>query len=144
MRILKIHSKDFKEIEAIGNSVLPIYYTMFDLHQMIRNNKFLLFKIVSGVKIVGFIILEKEAKNFHICSFGIVKEYQRQGIATGVLDRIKKKYNDCSLSLNVHVENTKAISCYEKNGFQKKKFLSKYYCVFTSCNDAYYMVCSQK
>lgn len=144
MRILKIQPKDFKEIEAIGQSVLPIYYTMLDLHQMRNKKKFLLFKIVSGVEIVGFIILEKEVKNLHICSIGIVKEYQRHGIATGVLDWIKKKYKDYSLSLNVHVENTKAISCYEKNGFRKKKFLSNYYCVFISCNDAYYMVYSQK
>lgn len=140
MKILVAKSKDGQEIETIGKSILPIYYTSLEIKQMIRHSSYSVLKIVENDFIVGFVVLEKQDHNIHICSIGIHKQYQRLGLGTKLLTFIKNKYKNDTISLNVHVENKKGIGCYEKNGFEKKKLIKEYYQCFCSNNDAYYMV----
>jgi ribosomal-protein-alanine N-acetyltransferase len=140
MNISIISPSEFTEIEKIGKSVLPIYYDTTDLLQFYSKGTYLLYKITEKNSIVGFMILEKKRKNTHICSIGIKKKYQRKGLGTELIQYIKNIFPTCSISLNVHVENKQAIQCYEKNGLRKTKYLKNYYSIFTTNNDAFYMV----
>lgn len=139
MKILTIKSRDLDIIEKIGASILPIYYNATDLAIMSQSKNYTLLKLQDKNEILGFTVLEHQKNNIHICSIGIKKEYQRQGFATKIIDAIKKKYKNFTISLNVHVGNKKGIECYKKNGFVIKKHLSNYYDCFKN-NDGYYMV----
>lgn len=131
---------DFKEIEKLGKSVLPIYYNAHDLEIMLSLEKYRLLKMMEDGDILGFMILEKTGKNnYHICSIGVHKKFQRRGIATKLIRYVKKHYKTCSITLNVHTGNNKAIECYKKNGFSIQKKYSNYYSCFPDNNDAYCM-----
>lgn len=140
MRISTVKRTDFKEIEKIGKSVLPIYYNVHELEIMLPLKNYLLLKMMDQDTIVGFMILEKTGKNnYHICSIGVYKKFQRKGIATKLIQYVKKHYKTCSITLNVHTGNNKAIECYKKNGFSIHKKYSNYYNCFENNNDAYCM-----
>lgn len=140
MRILTVKEKDVKIIEEIGKSVLPIYYSGEELKMMLELEKYLLLKMMENGGIVGFMILEKtKKKNYHICSIGVHKKFQRKGIATKLIKYIKRHYKNYTISLNVHTGNKKALECYQKNGFRVQKKYCNYYNCFENNNDAFFM-----
>ncbi len=140
MRILPIKEKDVKMIEEIGKSVLPIYYNGEELKMMLELEKYLLLKMMVNGSIVAFMILEKtKKKNYHICSIGVDKKFQRRGIATKLIQYIKARYKKYTISLNVHTGNKKALECYKKNGFCIQKKYCNYYNCFENNNDAFFM-----
>jgi ribosomal protein S18 acetylase RimI-like enzyme len=140
MRTLVLKGKDVKMIEKIGKSVLPIYYNHEELKMMLSMENYLLLKMMDDDDIIAFMILEKtEKNNYHICSIGVKKKFQRKGIATKLIQYVKKNYKTCSITLNVHTGNNKAIECYKKNGFSIQKKYSNYYSCFPDNNDAYCM-----
>lgn len=140
MRILTIKKKDVKIIEEIGKSVLPIYYNVKELKIMLELEKYLLLKMMVNGNIVAFMILEKtKKKNYHICSIGVDKKFQRRGIATKLIQYIKARYKKYTISLNVHTGNKKALECYKKNGFCIQKKYCNYYNCFENNNDAFFM-----
>jgi ribosomal protein S18 acetylase RimI-like enzyme len=140
MRTLMVKGKDVKMIEKIGKSVLPIYYNHEELKMMLLMENYLLLKMMDDNDIIAFMILEKNRKNnYHICSIGVKKKFQRKGIATKLIQYVKKNYKKNTISLNVHTGNKKALECYIKNGFCIQKKYCNYYNCFENNNDAYSM-----
>lgn len=60
--------------------------------------------------------IKKRKKEGYIGALFISSKYQRQGIGKYFINKSKKRYN--KLSLAVYIQNTNAISFYEKNGFK--------------------------
>ena len=69
-------------------------------------------------------------------TFGVLPEYQRRGIATGLLTELRARaaarYAHVSslsnrLALNVQCTNRGALAFYERVGFRKERFMAQYY-----------------
>lgn len=104
-----------------------------DLNFVIKNNK---------NQIIGFILTQVKKKQDsisnenldfpigHIVSFGILEEYRCNGLGsklmTKFLTNLKNNYQIRQVYLEMEVGN-RAISFYNRNGFQEKEKLEGYY-----------------
>ena len=76
-------------------------------------------------KIVGYIILFDNSDSLEIMKIGVLPEVRQQGIATLLINEIKKKDRD--IFLEVRENNISAIKFYEKNFFRKIGQRKNYY-----------------
>lgn len=91
-------------------------------------------------KIIGYIGLYEYDDDLSIIGIALIKEYQNRGIGTRLLKKAKevaRKMSKKSISLEVDVLNTSAISFYNKNNFVVTNIRKKYY----KDNDALVMFC---
>lgn len=76
-------------------------------------------------KIVGYIILFDNSDSLEIMKIGVLPEVRQQGIASLLIDEVKKKDRD--IFLEVRENNMSAIKFYEKNFFRKIGQRKNYY-----------------
>ena len=91
-------------------------------------------------KVIGYIGLYEYDDDLSIIGIALIKEYQNRGIGTRLLKKAKevaRKMSKKSISLEVDVLNTSAISFYNKNNFVVTNIRKKYY----KDNDALVMFC---
>ena len=162
--ISKINFKDAFQIEQIGKESLPIYYKSSDILFLLFDNEYVLFKIYSDLKIVGFIVAKQKYHEFnkedddylendnskynivvryHIMSIAIDKEFRNNGLATQLIehlrDYVKTNYKyKVKLSLFVLTNNIPAITLYEKNYFKRIFEDTNYYESLPHKNAYYY------
>ena len=79
---------------------------------------------------ICLVLYEKKKKEVNISVLCVKSDYQRQGLATSILEAsidncMKKGFN--KFYLHVTVTNEKAINLYLKVGFKKCKFVKNYY-----------------
>lgn len=79
---------------------------------------------------ICLVLYEKKKKEVNISVLCVKSDYQRQGLATSILEAsidncMKKGFN--KFYLHVMVTNEKAINLYLKVGFKKCKFVKNYY-----------------
>ncbi|WP_207204759.1 GNAT family N-acetyltransferase [Miniphocaeibacter massiliensis] len=60
-----------------------------------------------------------DSDSAYIDILGVSKKYQRQGLASKLIEYVIKKYKYKTLTLNVTNVNSSAISLYKKHGFQE-------------------------
>jgi len=153
ININKIKLSEINEIEQIGKTCLPIYYSSFDLIFLLYEHNFYLFKITENNKIVGFIIAEKkfntiqeeldnnenknQVKRCHIMSIAVLPEYRKKGYATQLIKHLRENCN-MKMSLYVLTTNESAIKLYEKNGFVKQFEDKNYYTTLPTKSAFYY------
>lgn len=127
-------------INKVNSNDIISFIKMFFPQYKLDNNPYesnYVYKI--GDKIVGFIsysiIYERAELNY----IAVLKEYRNQGIAQKLfnycLDDLKNNMVD-NISLEVNVNNKKAISFYLKNSFEIVSTRKKYY----NNEDGYLMV----
>ena len=159
-----INFKDVLIIEEIGKQSLPIYYKSSEILFLLFDKDYLLYKIYSDLKIVGFVIAKKKyhefdknddnhLKNdyssystvvrFHIMSIAIDPEYRKRGLASKLIDKIKDHINTnfkykVKISLFVLTNNIAAIKLYEKNYFKQIFEDENYYESLPHKNAFYY------
>lgn len=82
-------------------------------------------RIYKEDEIVGYYYLEEQVDlTTELSNLYILEPYRHQGIGTEVMKKIIETVDE-PLSLCVFVKNTKAISLYDKMGFQVAKMVSK-------------------
>ena len=71
---------------------------------------------------------EKGYPRLYIMTIGVLKPYQRQGIATQLFNEMVKNNKDIKeVYLHVHVENPDAVEFYKKLGFEIIETIPDYY-----------------
>ena len=109
------------------------------LDELQQNNR-IYFVAKDKEKIIGYIGLYEYDDDLSIIGIALIKEYQKRGIGTRLLKKAKevaRKMSKKSISLEVDVLNTSAISFYNKNNFVVTNIRKKYY----KDNDALVMFC---
>jgi ribosomal-protein-alanine N-acetyltransferase len=134
-----IQSGDLNRVVTIANTLFKEYYTLDFFMRMweISPDTFLVAEYQGQV--IGFILaVNDDISSARILMLSIVQMYQGKGIGSSLLrmllyrikDRVKK------ISLEVRIDNTRAITFYLHHGFQIKNHLKYFY---TDGSDGYLM-----
>lgn len=76
-------------------------------------------------KILGFLIYDLIYDRCEIEYIGVLEEYRNKHIASKLMEYLIDKYNNISLEVNVN--NIKAINLYKKYGFKEVATRKNYY-----------------
>ena len=143
VRIEKPNSvSEFEEMYNIHASEFLAFDQMTKesfLDELQQNNR-IYFVAKDNDKIIGYIGLYEYDDDLSIIGIALIKEYQNRGVGTKLLIKAKelaRKMSKKSISLEVDVLNTCAISFYNKNNFVVTNIRKKYY----KDNDALVMFC---
>ena len=96
----------------------------------LENNQTSYYTLKLKNKIIGYIAFDTVLENMDIQSVVINKEYQHMGYGTILLEfafDYAIKNNIFNIFLEVRKSNNKAISLYEKNGFEFVNIRKRYY-----------------
>lgn len=125
---LKLDEVDsIKQIETEQNiNIISKNNILEDL----ENNQTSYYTLKLENKIIGYIAFDTVLENMDIQSVVINKEYQHMGYGTILLKfafDYATKNNISNIFLEVRKSNNKAISLYEKNGFEFVNIRKRYY-----------------
>lgn len=139
--IRKMLVSDVDAVYEIENEAFFEPWTKGGLIKDLEENSFLEhFVYEKDGKVVGFYIISKITDLVEIFTIAVKKEYRSEKIGSTLLEEIIKfsKENDVTeIWLEVSTRNTKAISLYQKYGFEIQKIRKNYY---RSGEDAYNMI----
>lgn len=123
LKILSLKGyKDNKYIQQIINLESLLFDSSFK--QIYRIDSEIYYQIAMlDNQVVGYLTYKDNNEGYDIIQIGVVPNYQRQGIATKLMDKI----NDKPIVLEVNANNTKAVNLYYKLGFKKVVDLPNYY-----------------
>lgn len=123
LKILSLKGyKDNKYIQQIINLESLLFDSSFK--QIYRIDSEIYYQIAMlNNQVVGYLTYKDNKKGYDIIQIGVDPNYQRQGIATKLMDKI----NDKPIVLEVNANNTKAVNLYYKLGFKKVVDLPNYY-----------------
>lgn len=123
LKILSLKGyKDNKYIQQIINLESLLFDSSFK--QIYRIDSEIYYQIAMlDNQVVGYLTYKDNKEGYDIIQIGVDPNYQRQGIATKLMDKI----NDKPIVLEVNANNTKAVNFYYKLGFKKVVDLPNYY-----------------
>lgn len=78
-------------------------------------------------KIVAFLDYSKMYEKIEINYIFVIEEYRKQNIAYELIDYMIKNNDFENITLEVNVNNIKAINLYKKHGFEVVAIRKKYY-----------------
>lgn len=112
----------FLKCNSLFQPILSTVVDLYDYAKKVYNNA-VTFEAYEENNFVGLIAayFNKEEKFVFITSVSVKEDYQNQGIAFKLLQQcvLKAEIEDFTeISLEVHKNNVKAISLYEKFGFE--------------------------
>lgn len=128
VKIEKAKVQDLKSLFELENMVFcndPFALSKNSLRYHILKNYLYIFKI--DEKIVGYILWLERKSYFRLYSLAVNVEFQGLKIASKLLLYSFENLKNKDYSLEVKVENIKALKLYEKFGFKIKKVLKNYY-----------------
>lgn len=121
-------NKDIHDIYNIGSDSLPIYYNIYQLLELHKNPIYNIYKCVLNNSIIGFVIIEIcSIDKIHIMSIAISKKYRGNGYGSQIIEFLKKKFENQTISLYVQTQNKHAVQFYFKHKFELKKYIENYY-----------------
>lgn len=114
--------KDNKYLQQIINLESQLFTSSFkQIYRIDPNIEYYVYLIDN--KVIGYLAYKDVDLSYDIIQIGVDKNYQHQGIATKLMQKIM----DHCISLEVSCDNTNAIKLYEKLGFCKVCDLPNYY-----------------
>lgn len=125
--IIDLDNKNNQLIYELNHS---FNYVLGDVNDDIRNNpfsKYLLY--ILDDRIVGYINYYLIYEKIEIANFDVLPNYQNQKIGSKLLERLISDYTGKvdNITLEVKVDNDKAVYLYQKYGFIKKAIRKGYY-----------------
>lgn len=127
------------EIE-ISNFVEPWDYKMLYYETQVNPNSEFFCIVNSEDQIMGYIGLWIVMDTLDITNVSVSSDYKRQGVGTALLDLVYNRALEIDarlISLEVNVNNDKAIKMYKKNGYSEVRRIKNYYSKLKE--DAYLM-----
>lgn len=128
MTITQAKSSDAQELFALeSESFLEQDYrlSLASFYYHIKKN--LLYVVKIDTKIVGYALVLSRKKHNRLYSLAVSHSFQKKGIGAALLEHIQKQCCKKPLELEVKQSNTKAITLYNKFGFEIVKELPFYY-----------------
>lgn len=117
-------------IEQIENN-FPNFFKMGSIEKSITENPFTKFYVyIENDQVLAFINYDIIYDRAELLYIGVVESYQKNGIATKLLNYM---IEDCeksdvkNITLEVHINNNKAINLYKKFGFKQVALRKNYY-----------------
>ncbi len=122
---------DIEEVLVIEKDLFGDHWSYDNFLYEIKDNEFAtMYKLVLDEKIIGYVGYMRLYERAEITSIAVKREYQSKGygkmLLEFVLDLAKKEGSEV-ISLEVRVDNKKALRLYEKYGFITMRKRSHYY-----------------
>jgi len=113
------------ERACFGQDAWPIW----DMVGVLTFPDIIRLKGVADQKMVGFIGADLRHSRHHawIVTFGVLPEYQRQGIGTRLLESCEQRISLPVIKLSVRRSNHPALALYRKFGYQQTEIWPEYY-----------------
>lgn len=124
----------------ISNFVEPWDYKMLYYETQVNPNSEFFCIVDSEDQIMGYVGLWIVKDTLDITNVSVSNEYKRQGVGTALLDLVYNRALEIDaklISLEVNVNNEKAINMYKKNGYKEVRRIKNYYSKLKE--DAYLM-----
>jgi [ribosomal protein S18]-alanine N-acetyltransferase len=128
----KITEQDFDEILRVEEESFNSFDKMdsITLSEFFSDFKDGFYVIISDNNITGYCVFFIENGEGYIESIAVYETYRQQGIGLHTLKFIIRcfvKWNIKIINLHVRINNSAAISLYEKEGFVRKKIVEEFY-----------------
>ncbi len=133
--------RDLPEIIDIYNSHFDDIWTEEDVLILLRQGNCIGMVVEYENKIIGFMLYELHKSKLRILSLVVHLEYQRQGIGSYMIQKLKDKLSQQrrkEIVLEVDETNLTALLFYKSLGFKANSILRNYY--VNTGNDAYKMI----
>lgn len=128
---------DIDEINKLGTIINNKFSNLFDMNSILDDNISKVYVYEEDSKILGFLHITKLYENVDIVNIVVALEYQKQKIATNLIDYMLSEIDSevKMLTLEVAVDNEAAIKLYENFDFKVVNRRKNYY----GNLDAYFM-----
>ena len=134
--IRKAIFNDAVEIAKLDEIIFEDHLSFDFIESDLKNNPFANYFVYElDGNIVGY-IMSWVADNTSILNFGVLKEYQKQGIGSLLFDEVLRVAEGI-ISLEVRESNVNAINFYLKRGFKAVRVRENYY---SNGENAYLMI----
>lgn len=128
--IIKITKDNLEFIKELENK-FPNIFLENDIINDFKNNPYTNYLIyLIDNKIVGFINYYQIYERIEIVNFNVLEYFQNKHIGSLLLKKIiniAEENDSKNITLEVRIDNQKAIYLYEKFGFKKVSIRKKYY-----------------
>lgn len=128
--IIELNINDFNYIKDLEGK-FPNIFLSGDIKKDFQNNPYTKYIVyILEDKVVGFLNYYHIYDRMEIVNFNVLNYFQNKHIGSQLLDRLIKIAQDnkmVNITLEVRMDNAKAIYLYEKYGFVKKSIRKKYY-----------------
>ena len=137
----KMNLKDIPTVMAIEDNLFDDPWTASQYKYEIVENP-ISKQLVTTYKdvVIGFLVYWITFDSSTICKIATIKDYQHQGVAQKLLDKMFATLVDENVitsTLEVRISNTAAISFYKKNEYELVTTKDQYY---ANGESAYYMM----
>lgn len=106
-------------------------YSKQSLLEELKNDNRLLYVATKAEMVVGYIIVNVLPDLFEVMKIGVLPNYQRQGVASQLLQfflqQLKQQRFKIKVQLEVKSSNLSALAFYKKMGFEKLYVRKNYY-----------------
>lgn len=133
--ITKLKFCDISKVKGLESSQNINILSEDTIKADLENDNYMYFTAKLSEEIIGYIAISKVFTTIDILSIVVKKEYQKQGIATKLLQFVFNLDNTEKIMLEVRKSNIPAQNLYEKHGFKKIHTRKNYYT--NPCEDAY-------
>lgn len=125
--IVELNKEDKKNIDKLNSS---FGFVLNNVYDDINNNPFSRYLVyLLDEKIIGYLNYYYIYDRIEIANFNVLEKYQKNGYGKSLLEYLISKYENVvkNITLEVRIDNQKAISLYEKEGFRKVGMRKNYY-----------------
>lgn len=122
--------RDLGALRRIEKECFPLdAWPLFDLIAVLTFSNVVRLKAVVKDQIVGFVAGElRHGENVGwIATIAVLPDYQRNGIATALMEMCERKLDVPQTRLSVREGNSAAIQLYEESGYRRIGRWSRYY-----------------
>lgn len=126
--IKEVTLKDKEVFYKLGTLLKDNFKELFNLEKILEQDYSNILGYYINDTLIAFLHIEKSYDEINIINIVVFEEYQRQKIATKLLDNLFKRYDDVTkYNLEVKVTNDKAINLYKKFDFKPINIRKNYY-----------------
>lgn len=118
---------DFIRINEIGSQIKDNFNEQYDIEKITDYDWLNIYVYEENNDILGFIEVAKNYDNIDIYAIAVDTKYQRQNIASKLIQYIKDNFDIETITLEVRSNNQSAINLYQKNGFSIINIRKNYY-----------------
>jgi ribosomal-protein-alanine N-acetyltransferase len=112
-------------LELETNCFYPFSWNRDQILSHIESNP--LYVLLESERVLSYLLILVNPEEIEILRIGTDSKNQKKGYASLILDELFQEFPRHTYILEVRSSNSKAISLYEKKGFQKIHIRKKYY-----------------
>ena len=126
--ISKIGLHELERFNELGLMINKNFSNVYILSDIIKSNFDEVYGFYQDDRLIGFIHILRMYETLDIVNVVVDTEYRNRGVGSALLNYVIGLYEDVnSIMLEVNVNNTAAVSLYEKCGFEVINRRNNYY-----------------